>query len=164
MLSMKRRIIKPGLLSIVAIALVALLSSVIIACTEALVEPYDPFSVRLSYAELKGYTDGFMPGNTYEFDLTIRNDTEEQWQGQYCVFLVNQNDVVLKLGDDAFTLSPQGSFTRKVQMALLADFEEGAYGLSLVVPDRGASVTTIHVGKDNDKAAGPWPDVTSCPE
>jgi len=156
--------VKPGLISIIAIALVALLSSVVIACTETPTEPYDPFSFRSSYAELKGYSDGIMPGNTYEFDLTIRNDTEEQWQGQYCIFLVDQNSVVLKLGGDIFNLSPQGILTRKVQMAVPEDFEEGAYGLSLVVPDRGASVTTIHVGKDNYEAAVPWPDVTSCPE
>ena len=163
-MSIKVRKMKLYLISIIAIVLVALQSFIFIACTETSTEPYDPFSFHSGYAEFEGYSDGFMPGNTYEFDLTIRNDTEEEWQGQYCVFLVDQEKIVLKLSDGKFTLSPRASLTSKVQMELPADFNEGAYGLSLVVPDRGALVTTIHVGKGKYETAGPWPDVISCPE
>ena len=67
----------------IALMLAGLLSLSVMACTTQPTQPYNPFTSGTGYAELTGYTDGFMPGNTYEFELTIRNDTEEPWQGNY---------------------------------------------------------------------------------
>jgi hypothetical protein len=120
--------------------------------------------MRTSYAELTGYTDGFIPGNTYEFELLIRNDTGESWQGRYCMFLVNDKEIVLHIESEGFDLQPAGGLSRTVQMTVPEDYEDGAYGLTLLVSDRGASVTAIRIGEDTPQAAGPFLHVSSCPE
>jgi len=136
----------------IALMLTVLLALLFVACTKEPVKPYNPFKLDIGYAELTGYTDGFMPGNTYEFDLTIRNDTEEAWQGKYCLFLVDEKEIVLEIGGD------------RVLMVVPDGFADGAYGLTLVIPDRGASVTTIRIGENLPQAVGPFLDVTTCPE
>ena len=148
----------------IALMLTVLLALLFVACTKEPVKPYNPFKLDIGYAELTGYTDGFMPGNTYEFDLTIRNDTEEAWQGKYCLFLVDEKEIVLEIGGDSFNLPQEGSFTRTVLMVVPDGFADGAYGLTLVIPDRGASVTTIRIGENLPQAVGPFLDVTTCPE
>jgi hypothetical protein len=120
--------------------------------------------MRTSYAELTGYTDGFMPGNTYEFELSIHNAAREPWQGDYCMFLVNDKEIVFKIESQSFDLQPGGGLSRTVQMAVPENFKDGAYGLTLLVPDRGASVTTIRIGENTPQAAGPFLHVSSCPE
>jgi len=148
----------------IALILTGLLALSFMACTKEPVKPYNPFTLGIGYAELTGYTDGFMPGNTYEFELTIRNDTEEPWQGKYCLFLVDEKEIVLEMGGDSFNLLQAGSLTRTVSMAVPEDFADGAYGLKLVIPDRGASVTTIRIGENPPQPAGPFLDVNACPE
>ena len=148
----------------IPLILTGLLALSFMACAKEPVKPYNPFTLGVGYAELTGYTDGFMPGNTYEFELTIRTDIEEPWQGNYCLFLVDEKEIVLELGGDSFNLSGAGSFTRTVSMAVPEDFADGAYGLTLVIPDRGASVTTIRIGENVPQARGSFFEVTSCPD
>ena len=150
----------------IALMLAGLLSLSVMACSAQPqpAKPYNPFTFGIGYVELTGYTDGFMPGNTYEFELTIRNDTEEPWQGKYCLFLVDEKEIVMKMGGDSFNLLQAGSLTRTFSMAVPDDIADGAYGLTLVIPDRGASVTTIRIGENPPQPAGPFLDVTSCPE
>ena len=150
----------------IALMLAGLLSLSVMACATQPqpAKPYNPFTLGIGYAELTGYTDGFMPGNTYDFEMTIRNDTEETWQGKYCLFLVDEKEIVMEIGGDSFNLLQAGSLTRTVSMAVPEDFKDGSYGLTLVIPDRGASVTTIRIGENVPQAVGPFLDVISCPE
>jgi len=120
--------IKSILASLMVLALMLFLSAVVLSCNEVpdnsetdktSGELHDPFSVSMSFVVLQGYTEGFAPGNTYEFELTIRNDTEEQWQSQYRVFLVNQSGIALGLGGNAFNLFSQTNLVRKVYMTRL---------------------------------------------
>ena len=148
----------------IALMVAGLLSLPFIACATQPAKPYNPFTLGIGYAELTGFTDGFMPGNTYEFELTIRNDTEEPWRSKYCLFLVNEKDIVLEMGGGNFNLLQTEGFTRPVSMTVPEDFKGGSYGLMLLVPDKGASVTTIRIGENPPQPAGPFLDVTSCPE
>ena len=148
----------------IMLAIAGTLSLSAIACSAELAEPHDPFTMRTNYAELTGYTDGFMLGNTYEFELSIRNDASGPWQGRYCMFLVDDKEIVLQIEGEDFDLQPAGGLSRTVQMTVPENFKEGAYGLTLLVPDRGASVTTIRIGGNTLQAAGPFLHVSSCPE
>ena len=148
----------------IALILAGLLSISVMACATQPTQPFNPFTLGIGYAELTGYTDGLLPGNTYEFELTIRNDTEEPWQGKYCLFLVDEKKIVMEIEGDSFNLLQGGSLTRTVPMAVPYDFKDGSYGLTLMVPGRGASMTTIRIGGNIPQAAGPFLEVTSCPE
>jgi hypothetical protein len=147
----------------VLILIVGVAGTVAVACSTAPSEPCNPFTVNWRYAELSGFTDGLMPGNTYEFTMSLTNDTDERWQSSYCIFLVDGETVVLNIDSNSIDLPPTVKITSTVSMTLPADFPEGAYGLALVIPDRGSSITTIRIGNVTSPPAGPWPDFPTCP-
>lgn len=125
--------------------------------------PHDPFSLRTSYMELAGYTEGFAPGGTYDFNFTLRNRENTTWQDEYHVFLVDENGPVLPIADGQIDLAPDSGQSTVIKMTLPQGFKEGAYGFSVVVPDRGSTATTIHVGDDNGNFVKPWPEATAYP-
>ncbi len=125
--------------------------------------PHDPFSLSTGYMELDGYSDGFAPGGTYDFNLALRNRENATWQDEYRVFLVDENGPVLPVADGEINLQPDSGQTTVIKMALPQDFKEGAYGFTVVVPERGSTVTTIHVGDDNGNFVKPWPVATAYP-
>ena len=52
--------------------------------------------------------------------------------------------------------------SRFVRLVLPEDIKQGAYGLTLLFPDKGHFIKTIYVGdKISGEPAGPWPDISS---
>lgn len=127
----------------------------------------EPFSARWSMAEdftveVEGYGRGIQPGEPYETVVSLLNGSQESWEDRYCLFLVDQKDVVLELARQDFRLEAGGQETRMVWANLPQDLM-GPYGLVLLIPGRGSFVTTIWVGDGEEGPAGPWPAFDSCP-
>jgi hypothetical protein len=138
----------------------------------------DPFVNSLSYFTLKGYTSGYTPGKNYNFDLTLNNTAKEVWQSKFSVYLIDTRGVVLNIvSQRPFDIQPEASMGSNFEMILPKDIQEGAYGLLLVFPDQGTSITTIYVGKEAaprgmparvgenpPPRTGPWPDPSNLPQ
>jgi hypothetical protein len=123
----------------------------------------EPFTLNSEYFSLQGYARGYVPGQTYEFKLMVHNKNKEPWQSQYYAYLVDSQGVVLKIAQRPIDLGPDTSMGANLNMELPKDFKEGAYGLALVFPERGSSITTIRVGDDYSQPAGPWPEPGTLP-
>lgn len=109
----------------------------------------DPFTNSMSFFTLKGYADGYVPGQKYNFDLTLNNQTPEKCQSKYSVYLIDGQGVVLDIvSQRPFTLPPESTTGSSFDLTLPEDLQDGAYGLMLVFPGQGTSITTIHVGTD----------------
>jgi len=121
-----------------------------------------PFTVSGGHFELRGNSTGYTPGGTYDFKLSIRNNTDEDWKGNCYVFLIDKNGPLMDISNVEFDLYTGGQEDTVIQMTLPVDIEPGAYGLTLLFPDKGSTVQTIYVGKNlPDEPAGPWPDISS---
>jgi hypothetical protein len=125
--------------------------------------PHDPFSLDVSYMHLEGYTEGLMPGETYEYKITLRNTEKTEWHNRYLVSLIDENGIEKTVVENSFDLGPETNTCGVITLKLPKDLKEGAYGLSVAVPDRGRSVTTIHVGEDNGNFVKPWPNAFPVP-
>jgi hypothetical protein len=163
------REMRTGIRKFMNLGVIAVLLGILIfgtlACTQGGKSPVlsDPFTNSMGYFTLEGYSRGFVPGQTYEFKLSLKNDTKEQWQGRYYAYLVDTKSVVLNIGEQTVDLGPASSIGSVIKMSLPEGFKEGAYGLALVFPGRGSSITTIRVGEDQSISAGPWLDPAALP-
>jgi hypothetical protein len=120
----------------------------------------------------------YTPGEKYNFDLTLNNTTKELWQSKYSVYLIDTKGVVLNIvSQRPFTIQPEASLVSSFEMILPKDIQNGAYGLMLVFPACGTSITTLHLGKDialkdmpvrvednSPPSIGPWPDLSKLPQ
>jgi len=122
-----------------------------------------PFTVSGSYFELTGNNAIYAPNATYDFNLTIRNDTEEEWKGNCYIFLIDKNGPLLDIADIDINLLNNGDQENTViRLVLPANIKPGAYGLALLFPDKGQFIQTIYVGENiPSEPAGPWPDISS---
>ena len=122
-----------------------------------------PFTVSGSYFELSGNNAIYAPNSTYDFNLTIRNDTEEEWKGNCTVFLIDKNRPLLDISNISINLLNKGDQESTViKLVLPADIKPGAYGLALLFPDKGHLIQTIYVGDNiSNEPVGPWPDISS---
>ena len=82
-----------------------------------------------------GYTEGYEPGAEESFDITIRNETEDSWEGRFCLQLLDGQmpQVITTLEQRPFTLEPGVGFSDQITVRFPDDLSEGAYGLSLAV-------------------------------
>ncbi len=117
----------------------------------------DPFTATWNLGEeersisISGDTAGHEAGETSEFVLTFDNTRRsDTWSDSYCLVLLDRDGIVM---------APQIT----VPVEFDASFE-GAYGLSLIIPNRLQQVTTVWVGSDRQGDAGPWPQILTCPE
>lgn len=129
--------------------------------------PHDPFTARMNggegiVVELKGYAHGHQAGGEAHFELALRNDGDDAWQGRYCLVLVDQNGPVATFAADSFSLQPGAGDARTIDTRLPESLADGCYGLALVLPDRLASVTTVTVGEGDGPCGEPWP-APECP-
>ena len=151
---------------VISILLVTLITTSLTACgtgkNATLTSPL-PFTVSGNYFELRGYSNGYSPGGTYDFQLAVRNDTDEEWKSNCHVFLVDANGPVLNIADFKFDLLYKGDQVDTViKMNLPADTEPGAYGFVLLFPQKGTITTTIYVGEEiPDEPVEPWQDITA---
>jgi inhibitor of cysteine peptidase len=121
------------------------------------------FTVSGSYVELSGNNAIYAPKGTYDFNLSIRNDTEEEWKGNCYVFLIDNNCPIIDISDiEINLLNKGGQESTVVSLVLPENIKPGAYGLALLFPGKGYFIKTIYVGdKISGEPAGPWPDISS---
>jgi len=122
-----------------------------------------PFTVSGSYFKLSGNNVIYAPSTTYDFNLTIYNDTEEEWKGNCYVFLIDNNGPLLDISDIDIDLLNKGDQENTVvKLVLPANIKPGAYGLVLLFPDKGQFIQTIYIGENiPNEPAGPWPDISN---
>ncbi len=130
----------------------------------------DPFTATWNLGEeersisISGDTAGHEAGKTSEFVLTFDNTRRsDTWSDSYCLLLLDREGIVMEISRDEFTV-PSGLAP---QITVPVEFDanlEGAYGLSLIIPNRLQQVTTVWVGSDRQGDAGPWPQILTCPE
>jgi hypothetical protein len=85
-----------------------------------------PFTVSRSYFELSGDNAICSPNATYGFNLTIRNDTEEEWKGNCPIFLIDKNGPLLGISSIGINLLNKGDQESTViRLALPADIKQG---------------------------------------
>ncbi|MBS3751716.1 MAG: hypothetical protein KGY39_09460, partial [Anaerolineales bacterium] len=102
--------------------------------------PRHPFSAR-SESEggavvfWSGYSDGYQAGEQTTFDLTIKNNTDQVWQGRYCLQLMaRESATVLKtLAQKEINLEPGMGFSDEFTVQMPETLDPGAYGLSMAV-------------------------------
>ena len=125
----------------------------------------NPFSVTIGLGEgdteftLSGNSAGHIAGQSSEFELLFRNkSTEISWKGEYYIVLLDNEDILLEITQSAFEIAP----TALIQKFITVDFPEqldGPYGLTVIIPGRGASISTIWIGEKTTGKVGPWPDI-----
>jgi hypothetical protein len=123
-------------------------------------EARQPFSARAeSYdgaiVAWGGYTDGYEPGAEEEFDITIKNETEQTWHGRYCLQLLDRQlpKVIATLEQRAFTLEPGVGFSDSITVRFPDVLDEGTYGLSLAVrrpADPMVDLVPIQIGETDE--------------
>lgn len=131
--------------------------------------PPDPFSTTWSLGEegrafsISGNSAGHVSGKQSEFLLRINNQSgKEQWQGEFCVFLVDRDGIVKEVAHEQFNV-PVGLETQERIMVSFPENYQGPLGLCFVVPQRGSTVTTVWVGEKDTVSVGPWPVIKTCP-
>ena len=107
---------------------------------EATEAPPQPFSARRAYengaiVEWSGYVEGYEPGAEASFDVSIKNETGEDWPGRFCLQLMDAERpaVLATLEQRPFNLQPGLGFSDSITVTVPESLDEGAYGLSLVV-------------------------------
>lgn len=103
-----------------------------------------------------GFKEGYEAGGEAVFDLTIDNQTDQEWKGQLCLVLLDQGSpsVLASLEKRPFTLSQGMGFSDILEVRLPKNLEPGAYGLSLVVyRPAGPTVdmVSIEIGSGNEE-------------
>jgi hypothetical protein len=80
-------------------------------------EAGEPFSARRESEDgaivaWSGYTAGYEPGAQAQFDITIKNETDQTWRGRYCLQLLDRQlpKVIATLEQREFTLEPGVGF------------------------------------------------------
>ena len=97
------------------------------------------------FVEWKGYREGYRAGSGAEFDLTIKNKTDQAWSGRYCLQLMAQKSplVITTLDQRAFSLRSGVGFSDTISVQIPRTLEVGAYGLSLVVRRPGGPMVDM---------------------
>ncbi len=117
-----------------------------------------PFSVQISggeglAAEMSGYTDGYRPGQQATIDVSLRNESNAEWESRYCLVLLDHDKTVAHLAQEEFSLRPGESEPHTVAIQLPDPLPDGSYGLALVVPSRFSTTVTIWAGESKPALA-----------
>jgi hypothetical protein len=113
-------------------------------------EVREPFSARRegedgTIVAWSGYTEGYEPGAEAEFDVTIKNETDQTWRGRFCLQLLDRQlpQVIATLEQRPFTLEPGVGFSDTITVRFPEGLGEGAYGLSLAVRRAGGPMVDL---------------------
>jgi hypothetical protein len=113
-------------------------------------EACEPFSARRESEDgaivaWSGCTEGYEPGAEAEFDITIKNETDQSWRGRYCLHMLDRQlpEVIATLEQRQFTLEPGMGFSDTITVRFSEVLGEGAYGLSLAVRRPGGSMVDL---------------------
>ena len=151
---------------VISILLITLITISLTACgtgkNATLTRPLT-FTVSRNYFEHRGYSNGYSPGESYDFQLVVCNDTDKEWKINCHAFLVDTNGPVMDITDFEFDLLYKGDQVDTViKINLPANTEPGAYGFILLFPQKGTITTTIYVGEEiPDEPVEPWQDITA---
>jgi hypothetical protein len=120
----------------------------------------EPFSARAESEDgtivaWSGYTEGYEPGAEATFDITIQNETDQSWEGRYCLQLLDRQlpKVVATLEQRAFTLDSGVGFSDEITVQFPGEMGEGTYGLSLAVRRPGGpmvDLVPVRVGETDE--------------
>jgi len=167
-------ITKLGIVSIRLMVLFSLIALVTVAgsCkSEPSPQPEiapDPFTVvwgpgREYMITFSGNSAGHVAGEKSEFKLKLDSNSSKPWQGEYIVQLLDRHGIVMEIARDTFEV-PAGLETEIVIPAEFSSGLDGAYGLSLYIPEREAqSIQTIWIGEKRAVDVGHWPSRATHP-
>lgn len=144
--------------------------------TPALGERY-PFSLDMTAGDgarvsWQGYAGGYRPGSTETMRLAINNNTGQDWNGRFCLQLLEPvpSSMVIPLAEHEFSLGSSGGFTQDFRVELPAGLTNGTYGLALVVHEPAGPIVDViplWVGEgDGEPFQGDWPtgaSLDACP-
>lgn len=123
-------------------------------------ESREPFSARRESEDgaivaWNGDTRGYEPGEDVSFGISIENQTDQDWQGRYCLHLMagQSHQVIATLEQRAFELQPGVGFSDTITVQFPEGLDDGAYGLSLAVRRPSGSMVDlvpIQVGETDE--------------
>jgi len=159
-------------ISLISVLMIAVLGIVIGGCkstpTSSQEMALNPFTVVWGpeserVVTFSGDSAGHVAGEVSEFTIRLDNNSQESWQGEYIVQLLDSDGIVMEIDRDTFDVrSGMGS-----QIDIQARFDaglDGPYGLSLYIPSREAqSIQTIWIGEESTEEVGHWPSIASHP-
>jgi hypothetical protein len=145
--------------------LVMALITAMTGCQKAPETAPDSFSSTYSTEEgrsfsISGNSDG-MPGGQAEYMLKINNNAEN-WQDEYFILLVDSNAVIQEISHEQISLPGGGKIQKPIMIKYPEDYE-GALGLCVMIPESGALISTLSIGKKDAVASG-WPDIRDYPK
>jgi len=122
--------------------------------------PREPFSARAESAdgtvvEWSGFVNGYQPGENGEFEITIKNQTDQIWNGRLCLNLITKESTPLinTLHQQDFNLEPGVGFSDTIVVQIPKGLEDGTYGLSAVAQrPAGAMVNTVSIQIGSESA------------
>lgn len=102
-----------------------------------------------------GYTEGYESGAEAEFDITLKNETDQVWRGRYCLQLMDRQlpMVIATLEQRDFTLESGMGFSDTITVRLPEGMDDGTYGLSLPVCKPGGpmvDLVSIQIGETDE--------------
>ena len=164
-----------------AVVLLGLAALAAVGCSQDNASPTglsEPFTVDMGYFTLEGYSSGYEPGNKYSFKVSLNNTEKEEWKSHFSAYLIDTDGVVMDIvSRRPINLPPLAAISSRFEMDLPENVTDGMYGLMMVFPGRGSSITTIYVGEepaptgmparpgqDPPATQGPWPDPEDLPQ
>ena len=102
--------------------------------------PRQPFSARSESEDgavvfWKGYTDGYQAGEESSFEVQLKNNTEQPWQGRFCLQLLSPDSalVIQTLAQEEINLESGVGFSDELTVTMPETLDQGSYHLSMVV-------------------------------
>lgn len=118
-------------------------------------DPFTAHSVSEDGIEVlwSGFTAGHQPGDPSRFELQLSNNSDDTWDGRYCLLLMDPEGIIAPLTQDDFVLEPGGARGTDLDVALPEELEENAYTLALVVRRPAGSMTQfVHIDLGQEEA------------
>ena len=137
----------------------------------------NPFSLQTASEDgakvgWEANANGYQPGASDTMDISIRNNTDQAWQGRLCVQLLERvpSQAVYPLAERAIDLESGVGFEDELSVVIPDELAPGTYGLALVIhrpAGPAVSVTSIQVGDGGvEPTEDAWPTdaaLQACP-
>ncbi|MBN1857561.1 MAG: hypothetical protein JW846_11510 [Dehalococcoidia bacterium] len=168
---MKRWILLAGLIVLTVTVLMMTISVLgTVGNHESARIPPDPFTTTWSSGRdgrtysISGDSAGHAACKPSEFQLTLDNSSgDDSWRGSYCILLVDREETVKEIAHEQFDVPVGQTLQKLVSVTFPSDVVKGPIGLCVVIPQRGATVTTLWVGEKRTGFVEPWHAMTNCP-
>jgi hypothetical protein len=115
----------------------------------------NPFTSRTEGAdgiinEWSGNAGEHQPGEVSTFELLLENQSEDAWDGRYCIFLLSRDWFLKEMVRQDFMLEQGGAREQIIKLTFPDDLAPGGYGLALIIQRPAGptiQLTSIEVGK-----------------